>query len=228
MPRTRTFAQLREETRQYADMESSAFVSDEEVGRLVNQGLAELWHVLVQGDITRYAARTEIGTTAGTYEYVVPDDFASALHLEKLEASGSERAYRIEPFDLGDGHHGERSWYMARRGLRWTILYQGADGTGTRLRFNGDPGSEFFRLWYIAAPTVLSLDDDEWDGVAGWESWAALWAAEQLMAKEESDPSALIRRRSEMTTRMRTVAGSRIAGSAPSISRARNRRGGFR
>jgi hypothetical protein len=215
MPRTRTFAQLREEARQYADMESSAYVSDAEVGRLVNQGMAELWQVLVQASPTRYAARQEVTGVAGVYEYAVPADFASALHVEKLEASGSERAHRLETFQIGESD---------TCGLRWTIVYQGTDGTGTRLRFSNDPGPRFFRLWYIAAPEELVADGDVFDGVAGWESYAALWAAEQMLAKEESDPSALIRRRTEMVGRIKAISGLRIAGAAQSIASTRRRR----
>lgn len=227
MPRTRTLAQLREEARQYADMEASSFVSDAEVNRYVNQGLAELWHVLVQADMDRYLSSTEIATTAGTYEYAVPADFASARTLERRESSGSERTYRLEPYNISDGHSAEQYSETFIHGLRWTILYQGTDGTATRLRFNADPGGGFFRLWYVQAPEVLDNDADEWDGVAGWEEWAVLWAAEQMLAKEESDPSALIRRRSELTQRINQIAGSRVIGTAPSPARVRGRNRGW-
>lgn len=229
MPRTRTLAELRTEARQYADMESSDFVSDTEVNRYVNQGLAELWHVLVQSNTTRYAAQTEITTVAGAYEYTVPADFANAIMVERLSGSGSEDAYRLEPYELTEGHaSGSRAWLDNSRDLRWTIVYQGTDGTGTRLRFNADPSSGYVRLWYVAAPEVLDNDADEWDGVAGWEEWAVLWAAEQMLAKEESDPSMLIRRRAELTKRINQIAGSRIIGTAPSTARVRNRRRGWR
>jgi hypothetical protein len=45
-----------------------------------------------------------------------------------------------------------------------------------------------------------------------------------MLAKEESDPSLLIRRRQELTQRIHQVAGSRIIGTAPSVARVRNRR----
>lgn len=222
MPRTRTLAELRTEARQYSDMESSAFVSDTEVTRLVNQGLAELWHVLVQADMDRYLSTTEISTTAGTYEYALPADFANARMLEKLEASGSERAYRLEPFNLSDGHSAD-VYDRRGRGLSYTVLYQGTDGADSRLRFSGDPGAGYFRLWYVRAPEELAADGDTFDGVAGWEEWAVLWAAEQMLAKEESDPSVLIRRRMEMTQRIQHIAGSRVIGTAPSVARTRRR-----
>ncbi len=227
MPRTRTLLQLRTEARQYADAENSAHVSDDEVTRLVNQGLAELWHVLVQSDIDRHLSDTEIATTAGTYEYAVPADFASARTLEKREGTGSERTYRLDTYNISDGHSAERHSVLHGRGLRWTIVRQGTDGTATRLRFNADPGGGFFRLWYIAAPEVLDDDADAWDGVAGWEEWAVLWAAEQILNKEESDPSPLMARRADLTQRIRSIAGTRIAGSAPSVARVRTRRRGF-
>lgn len=223
MPRTRTLLQLRNEARQYADMEGSAFVSDAEVTRYINLGNAELWHVLVQADPDRYLSRVEIATVAGTYEYEVPEDFASARVLEKLGASGSEDAYRLEPYNLSEGHVGQDHGSFTLQ-LRWAIVYQGVDGADTRLRFQSDPGSGFVRLWYVSAPVELDDDADVWDGVAGWEEFSVLWAAEQMVAKEESDPSLLIRRRQELTQRIHQVAGSRIIGTAPSVARVRNRR----
>lgn len=226
MPLTRTLAQLRTDARRYADQVESEFCSDAEVDRYLNLGLAELWHVLVQADPDRYLGRTEIATVAGTREYALPDDFAAARTLEKLQGSGSERAYRLEPYNISDGNVGSGLATVNGRssGLRWAVLYQGVDGSASRLRFNGDPGSGFFRLWYVQAPVELADDADTWDGVAAWEEFAVLWAAEQMMAKEESDPSALIRRRTELTARIRHIAGSRVIGTAPSVARVRHRR----
>ena len=227
MPITRTLLELRTDARRYADQESSAFVSDAEVDRYLNLGIAGLWHEWIQADIDRLLRRTEITTTAGTREYTLPDDFAAIRTVERLASSGSEVAFVLDSYNIGEGHSAGGSAFEAfgaDAGLRYTVFGQGQSGTDTRLRFDPDPGARSFRVWYIPEPPVLTADGDTLDGVAGWEEWAVLWAAEQMMAKEESDPSALIRRRMEMTQRIRTLSASRNAGQAPSVVRARGRR----
>ncbi len=227
MPLTRTLAQLRTQAREYADMESSAFVSDAEVDRLVNLGLAQLWHLLVSVDIDRHVTSTEIATSAGTLEYGLPADFAQLRSVERLTGSGSETGYTLERYSLGEGHsHGAYPVFADGDFIRYALVGQGVDGTSTRLRFNVDPGVRYFRVWYIQHPVELTVDTDAFDGVAGWEEWAVLWAAEQMMAKEESDPSALIRRRTEMTARVRDIAAHRDAGTPPQIVKRRGRRRG--
>lgn len=231
MPLTRTLADLRTDALQYADMEESEYIAEAEANRLVNLGLAGLWHVLVQADPDRYATDTEIATVAGTYEYGLPTDFASVRKVERLQSSGSERGYRLERYNLSEDTGGEE-WHGLRgdpHGLRYAVLRQGVAGADSALRLSSDPGAGFLRLWYIQHPVELVNDADTFDGVAAWEEYAVLWAAEQMVAKEESDPSALIRRRVELTDRIRDIAGSRDIGTAPSVANVRHgrRRGGW-
>ena len=226
MPLTQTLAELREQARQYADMESSGFISDAEANRYVNLGLAQLWHLLVSTDIDRYASSTEVVSSPGSFEYPLPDDFAQLRAVELLDRSGAETGYRLLRYSIGEGHSdGSFPTLGDGAGLRYTLYGQGVDGAGTRLRFSANPCGRAFRIWYVQSPPRLTADGDSFDGVAGWEEWAVLWAAEQMLAKEESDPSSLIRRRAEMTSRIQAVASRRDAGQAPQIVR-RRRRGG--
>lgn len=232
MPLTRTLLQLRDDARCYADMESSAFVSDAEVTRYINLGCAGLWHVLVQANADRHATDTEITTVGGTYEYALPTDFAAIRKVEKRQTSGSETGWRLEPYNLSEDTEaitgtglGALTGYES---LRYAVLRQGVDGADTRLRMSNDPGAGFLRVWYIQHPVELVDDTDTFDGVAGWEEWAVLWAAEQMMAKEESDPSALIRRRAELTERIKMISADRDIGTAPSVAMVRRRRGRVR
>jgi len=192
-------------------MESSAYISDAEANRYVNLGLSQLWHLLVSVDIDRYATSTEVATSGGTYEYALPNDFAQLRAVERLDRSGAETGYALFRYNIGEGHarNSFPEFSDTTTGLRYTVYGQGVDGTATRLRFDGDPGARYFRVWYVQHPVTLVNDADTFDGVAGWEEWAVLWAAEQMLAKEDSDPSALIRRRAEMTQRIQAVASRR-------------------
>ncbi len=229
MPATRTLQQIRESARQYADMTGSDFRTDAEVNHLVNLGLRSLWSVLVQSDQDRYLARTEIATTSGTQEYTLPDDFVAARLVERLQSSGSEVGWPIERYNLSEGHgDGTTSWESYSRdgaGLRYAIVMQGRDGSATRLRFDENPQNRFFRVWYEQRIDDLVADGDTFDGVNGWEDWAALWAAEQLLAEEESAFEHLSMRRAELTQRIQSIAGDRDMGRAPRVARIRRRRG---
>lgn len=228
MPDTRQLSQIRTDVRRYADMENSAFVSDAEIDRLINLGVRALWGLLAKWDIDRPAQHTEIATTAGTREYALPSDFVAVRLVEVLKASGSEDAYPIQAYNLSEGHTSSTglwgSAFATGEHLRYAIFGQGLDGSETRIRFDPDPEGRYFRVWYLAGPGTLVNDTDTYDGVVGWDDWVALWAAEQLMAKEESDPSLLIRRRSELSEVIRTIAVSRDVGSAHHVARTRSRR----
>lgn len=228
MPDPRQLSEIRIDARRYADVENSSFVSDAEVDRLINLGVRALWGLLAKWDIDRPVQRTEISTTTGTREYALPSDFVSARLVEVLKASGSEDAYPIRAYNLSEGHTTNtglwRSADMDGEHLRYAIYGQGMDGTEARIRFDPDPEGRSFRLWYLANPGTLVNDSDTLDGVVGWDDWVALWAAEQILAKEESDPSALIRRRQELSETIRTIAVSRDVGSAHRVARTRARR----
>ena len=168
MPLTRTLAELRTEARQYADMESSAYISDAEANRYVNLGLSQLWHLLVSVDIDRYATSTEVATSGGTYEYALPNDFAQLRAVERLDRSGAETGYALFRYNIGEGHarNSFPEFSDTTTGLRYTVYGQGVDGTATRLRFDGDPGARYFRVWYVQHPVTLVNDADTFDGVA--------------------------------------------------------------
>lgn len=229
MPATRTLAQLRASARQYADMTGSDFRTDAEVNHLVNLGLRSLWSVLVQSDQDRYLARTEVATTSGTREYALPADFVAVRLVELLEGTGSERAWPLERYSLSEGHTSDTTLWEAYpyegAGIRYAVVMQGRDGSATVLRFDPDPGTRFFRVWYEQRFDDLAADGDTFDGVNGWEDWAALWAAEQLLAEEESAFQHLTMRRAELTERIKNIAGDRDMGRAPRVARTRRRRG---
>lgn len=228
MTDVRTLLELRTDARRYADMESSEFVPDAEVTRYINLGIRALWGKLAQLDIDRPLRRAEISTTPGTREYALPSDFVSVRLVEVLQASGSENATPIRAYNLSEGHTSNTGLYGSAfadgEDLRYAILGQGMDGSQAVIRFDPDPQGRYFRLWYLAHAGDLVNDIDEYDGVYGWDDWVALWAAEQMLIKEESDPSMLVRRRTELWETIKSAAGSRDVDGAHRIARTRARR----
>jgi hypothetical protein len=228
MPLTQQLSELRTSARRIADMERSTFVTDAEIDAYLNLGVRHLWALLFQSDIDRFVVRFEFTTTTGTREYTLPDDFMVVRLLEVLTTSGGEDAYPIQAYNLSEGHTSNTglfgSAFTDGEHLRYAVYGQGTAGAGTRIRFDPDPQGRTFRLWYVAAPEELSVDGDLFDGVLGWEEWVTLWAGEQMLLKEESDPSLVIRRRQEVTSIMKKVAGSRDVGSAHRVAKVRGRR----
>lgn len=228
MPDTQQLSQLRTSARRYADMEDSEFVTDSEVDAYLNLGVRHLWALLFQNDIDRFVTNTELVTVTGTREYTLADNFLVMRLVEVLQASGSEDAYPIQAYNLSEGHTSNTglfgSAFTDGEHLRYAVYGQSTAGDGTRIRFDPDPAGRTFRLWYVAAPETLAADGDLFDGVLGWEEWVTLWAAEQMMLKEESDPTFLIRKRQEVTKLVQHVAGSRDVGSAHRVARVRGRR----
>lgn len=94
---------------------------------------------------------------------------------------------------------------------------QGIDGTEGLLYFEPDPGTETYTLHYIQAPQELAADDDDFDGVAGWEEWVIYDVGIRMMLKEEADASALERERARIEARIRRMAGERDSGTAPRV-----------
>ena len=75
-----------------------------------------------------------------------------------------------------------------------------------------------FRVWYYPNPKELVLSSDFIDGRSGWEEWVVVDAAIKLLAKEESDTSALEREAGRVWARVTAVAVNRDAGQSKRIT----------
>lgn len=79
-------------------------------------------------------------------------------------------------------------------------------------------GVSYYRVWYYPNPKVLVADTDSLDGRSGWEEWVVVDAAMKILAKEESDTTALEREATRIWARITTVAENRDAGQAKRIT----------
>lgn len=234
MPRTRTLAELRSDSRQLADQENSTFISDAELNRYVNQSMAELWQLLVSADQDRYLSETDIVTTTGTERYTLPADFLAVRFVRRMQSLSppNEWGILIREFPLQEVDRHSWPWYGGTNGaytnVRYRVISQGVDGADTRIWFRPDPGNYTYRVYYVSSPPELVNDADEFDGVAGWEEWVALDAAIKMMQKEESDPSILMAQRQRVEDRIKVSAGSRDMSGTSSIALTRRRRSRLR
>jgi hypothetical protein len=184
-----TLAEMRLEAQQRADMESSDFVSDAEWRTFLNGSLAELYDLILQHYGADYYVATPYEFTTTTEErYPLPDDFYKLLAVD-LEHSGTPSGYvTLKPFNFGE-----------------------------RNRFGPIASGRNIVLHYAPRLTLLVNDEDEVDGVSGWEQLAVIDAARKALVKEESDTTAIEREKAALVARIENAAENRDAGSPGTV-----------
>lgn len=229
MARTQRLDYLREQARQLADEVYPAGVTgaitDALATRWVNQAYSELHDLLVSANPDWYLADTTINTTNGTVEYAVPADFKDVRGVD-LIVDGNE--VPLEPYNFLDRGRVDRAWPPPRwndsmSAVRYRIIRKGIDGSASRLRFDPDPGTNSYRLWYVQAAQLLVNDDDELDGVNGWEEYVIAAVAERMHAKVGTDPSVAQKLKAEQAARIQEMARKRDQGRPVQVADTRER-----
>ena len=167
-----TLEDLRAQALDYADMTGSGFPDTDRLDGYIHNGLAEVHELLAMHDYLRSTAT--ITLAAGTEEYALPTDFYKVSRVWLLS---SGRRHIIDRFNLSQ-----------------------LDG----LKTTGPASSGSAELWYVPqAPRMTKLTDHvAYDLPNGWEAFAALHAAIQLLNREESDPQALMAERERIKQRI--------------------------
>lgn len=177
-----TLATLRDRALNAADMTSSGFPVEALVNDDINDGLAELHDLLAAHEY--YRSTHPLTLAVGTEEYALPADFYKAARVWELS---SGRRYVVDRFNLSQ--------------------LNGATTTGPRSAGSAE-------IWYAPQLTRLTKDDDQVSLVmpTGWDVFAALHAAVQLLIREESDPQALMAERERARQRILASLEPRDAG----------------
>ncbi len=202
-------------TRELANMEvqfASDFISDDELRRRLNAALKQLYDkLIVARGQEYYASMTNFNTVPGQSDYPLPADFYEGLSVTAT-------------------HGGWYNQMFTWEAQEWAVMQSVSVNTGSpiyalRYRYQGDnmvilpipQGAFRIDLMYVPIMADLVLPADTFNGVNGWEEWACLTAAIGMLAKEESDPSALMAERSMIDMRIDKLAGNRDAGRASRI-----------
>lgn len=184
----------------YADLASGTALTADQKAVIVNDindGLIELWDMIVDSHAEMALATETYGVTPGTEDYDLPSDFYKALKVFYLYQG---RRYRMERFNLDE-----------------------IDGLVQPLAF-GDVelwyAPKFTRLALDAdvMPTVIPQ---------GWENYAALFAAARMLKREESDASAIEAERDRLGLRITTVIEPRDEGKPERVADVYGRWGGM-
>ncbi len=179
-----TLSQLRTNARSRADMPSTTFVTNAELNTWLNEGIAIVHDKLVAAYGGDYLESTASFTTDGSEYLDLPNDF---YKLQGIDLVNGGTTYTLQPFTGS-----ERNLYANLHSAAWPTLpkykFSGAD----RIRLAPTPTSGLAGvIWYIPKATTLSGDTDTVSFPNGWERYAVVYAAIQMLMKEESDPTQL-------------------------------------
>lgn len=176
---------LRDDCRLYADQRpggASAFISDTELTRLVNQEIRQLYDrlVLARGQ-DHYLDTATITLVAGTATYALDADLMQMVWMGINWGAGN-----LE--EIPTWQHAEYATYQ-----NWQSWTQGSPkayrmrGTST-VEFVPTPtaaGTVEYR--FVPAFTDLSADSDTFDGINGWEEAVVLPVAMKMRVIADQD-----------------------------------------
>lgn len=183
-----TTASMVTQAKERADMPVAGFISDAQVLTWVNEGLKTLHKLLVDAYENGYAYKEETATTDGGSDYALPTDFYRLYGLDLVDGTStitlqpyqrSERnVYRNAPFGMDR---------VYRPRVRYDFISFVSSGNTVRgVRLLPTPQSGL-SLRFIYAPMLPDFSDSQSVDIPdGWEKYAVVYAAVQMLMKEES------------------------------------------
>lgn len=179
MARTRSLAELRADAYKRADVEgASDRHPSTDVTRYVNQGIAELYDLLVEARGRSYYRKGgghPLTTAANTTRYALPADFYRLISVRVTNAGGDVLA----PFRAED----EPALREAGASTDWPTHYELQDGYIELLPAHR--AGSTVRLDYVPVATQLAADGDTFDGINGWEEYVVAFAARCMAFRDE-------------------------------------------
>lgn len=177
MARTATLSELRTGAYRRADQENltERFPTSEVTG-YVNDGIAELWDMLVNANgYSYYGITSTINLVAGTSSYSLPADF---YKLHKVIYVGSTLGGRLELDRLSEAD--EVALQVATS--RVPLYYRVRSGFLDVLPRPATSAS--LSLSYVPCATKLVSDNDTFDGINGFEEYVVCYAARRMSIKD--------------------------------------------
>jgi hypothetical protein len=212
---------MRNRARELANMETnsgaSQFVTDAEVNRHINSGLASLYNLLVgaRGE-EYYAGSVAIPLVSGTEDYALPADFFQLIGAILFDGSNYYQPTTWSWKETAALKQLASSGGAAAANLRYRVIGRSepypAAGFLDRIRVLPSANTGWtLTIEYLPAAPVLTLDPETFDGVSGWEEHACLSAAIKMLAKEETDAGPLLQERGILEQQIARLAGQRNA-----------------
>jgi hypothetical protein len=208
-----TLTNLQARARQRADKENSTFVGDTELTSYLNHSIRKVHAEVCKGPgRDHHATSATWSTTASTASYSFDtvtggggsDDVYQVLGVE-AKLGGLTVYVPLDRFHWRNRNR-DSTWGGWVR-PRYAVV-------GRTIRFSPVPDAATdMQTWYITHPTPLSGGSDTYSSVMGWDEYVELDAAMQILAKEESDLSAMMLLRDEALRRV--LANAEVDTSTP-------------
>jgi hypothetical protein len=204
----KTLTDLIAEARQRANMENTQFVTDAEITARINAALGELYDLIIQADESYYqkqaaftltsapptgTSSATIPGTSTTNQITLPTDF---YRMYGLDVTGAPSPIAVRKFNFAERNIQAFLAYTLLGSLLEVNPYQRAGNTYT--------------LFYVPLPIYLASGSDALDSIMNpWWEYIAVAAAIDMLAKEESDVSALAGKKAQIAERVSAMAGGR-------------------
>lgn len=201
-----TLLQLRDRSKQRANMENSEFVSDSEWNSYINYSISELRDILISKVGNDYfASSTSISLLANQDTYALPSDFYKLLWAEILGNDGYY--YKMKRFEVTERNYGRSPLNYYITDLKYRLR-------NDSIVFNNQNYStaNTVRVWYTPVFTALSLDADVLNGFNGWDEFVILKSARKALVKEETPTGELDQELAVMYARLETMGDNRDQG----------------
>jgi hypothetical protein len=217
-----TLLELRNRSRQRADMVNSKFVTDAELNTYINASNAELYDLLINSRGENYFVLSYNFTTSINQDtYALPADFYKLMGVDFV--TSSTQAITLKAFRWQERNRFREPFYNVRN---YNLMYQ---VRGDDLVFIPTPnGSQLIRLWYIPLPQELTLDTDSFNGINGYEEYVVIDAAIKMRVKEESPVEELLLAKESMRQRILSASAGRDSGEPARVVDTDSNYAGFR
>lgn len=196
-------------TRQRADMESSNFISDDEITHFLNDEIKAVFAKMVNVDNgILFATPSPTLTKVGDNAYALPSDF---MRLVDVNIYTNARWIPACPADAQNYYQLLSQTYTGDYDTRYFLQRNNAQDRYELYLF---PAKEVSNLGvrYIPEAPSLSIGTDTLNWPSNWHVVPVLGAAIKCLNKEESDPTALMMERdSEVARILKDIRSQKIS-----------------
>lgn len=212
-----TLEQIRNAAKDRADMVNSEFISDETWNQYINQSAFELYDLLitVYGNDYHVADPHSFTADGSNRFFELPENFYKALGIDLQLGASQDSWVTLKMFKFNERNKfavPNMQTLVGATNLRYRL-------NGNNIMFNVVPsGGQQFRLWFIPKMELLTSDDDELEGISGWDEYVIVDAAIKAMQKEESDVQVLMVQKQALIQRINSTAENRDAGDSQCVS----------
>lgn len=207
-----TLASMLTRARRLAQMEGgTTFVTDAEVEQWLNDGLRDLYDLLIAARGEDYYAVSAAVTYSALIDgWALPAAFYRAMEVVLYDGSTYYSAPRAEVADLA------RSWNVHANGGASSLADCSYRLTETEIELMPMPAAKtttVVNLYYLPTLTTVGTGGS-FDGINGWEEYAVLSAAIRMLKKEGTldIAQALEVERARIEQRIGRLASTRDAG----------------